>query len=88
MTDGPGYIAPYDLNDQSPESVGSLTLRDSKHRAIPNRDPADVTKFRPDRWKKENIEVIQSFNTQAGPVMQFCCRHQGILWEEACVFRD
>lgn len=71
LTNGPGYIAPNDLNDKIPESVRSLTSRESKDRAIPTWDSADVSDFRPDRWIKENNEGLQSFNNQAGPVMQF-----------------
>lgn len=71
LANGPGYIGPVDQNDEISESVRSLTSRGSKDRAIPNWDPADVFEFRPDRCIKENNEGLQSFNNQAGPVMQF-----------------
>lgn len=71
LSNGPGYLAPNDLNDTIPESARSLSSRENKHRALPNWDPADVAEFKPERWIKTDGEGCESFDGQAGPVVQF-----------------
>lgn len=70
LANGPGYMEPNELNESIPESSRSVSSRESKGRAIPSWDAADVGLFKPERWIKTDESGVEVFDSLAGPVMQ------------------
>ncbi|KAI4871003.1 cytochrome P450 [Hypoxylon rubiginosum] len=71
LSNGPGYMAPNDLNETIPEHARSPSSQESKGRAIPSWASSNIAAFRPERWIKTDKEGVETFDMRAGPSMQF-----------------
>lgn len=70
LSTGPGYMEPNDLNESIPESARSASSQESKDRALPSWDAADVAQFKPERWIKADKGGEEVFDSLAGPMLQ------------------
>lgn len=70
LSTGPGYMTSNAVNETIHESARSVSSQESKDRAVPKWDDADIAAFKPERWIKTDEKGVEAYDVHAGPVLQ------------------